>query len=746
LGFVFDAFASFAFFAVWAGGWHIFSTGGKDLMEGVGLTQRKNPVVWTIAAILLWIVAGAVDRRTGVEIFSSGGQLHVEVAGTTLSAPMTIERLAAVEVRAMDSIDPPGGGRITVTSDRGEVANERLPRRFRLPTGLVAPVGDWELDDFAGQGSVWKRAVAVTGPFTINARFCGRFHYGLEVVLHGVSGASVAIRRGLINHDIFIRSADGTTLAVTSLDPTPAADIGAVAATLLRATAIASLLIAVFAVLEFLSRPTPKATASRRWNVMPWAAALALAATVLSTWVAREVLEGLPHLPDSVTYLLQARWLLAGDLWGTVAAFQDHLDVPYTYVVGERWLGHYPQGWPVLLAIGIAVGAPWLIAPILGGLFVMLLYLTGRELDGEVTGLLAATLGVLSPMARLIFGSMLSHAAASTLIVAGLWLLLRARRLKTWPAAALSGITLGLAFGVRPLSAAAVAIPLAVVVAADLFARRDRESRDRFVAWVAGGAAAALPTLVANHLITGSACSFPYSLAKGSMYFASNLPFGIRNTDVLLYSAGNVLHGWGWPLFYGPFWVALAFAFALVPFLLRRNSGTDLLLAAMVGSGIVALLGSRGHGLHGFGPRYLFEVFAPLYLLTAKGFVELARQSFNGHEIERRLHIAASGLLFIILCTTAALALPHRLGLYRGYNGVNGALEEQVAEAGLEHAVVLLPPENWRGWAMAARIFDPDPDADLLFIQAEPDDLEVPVIAGDRPIYAWRNGTLTAAD
>jgi hypothetical protein len=711
-------------------------------MKAHAVTLGRNPISWAAVALALWLFAGAVDRRTEVEIFSSGRLLHVEVAGTTLSAPIAVERLTEVEIRAMDSIDPPGGGRVTITSDRGEVAAERLPRRFRLPVGAVAPVGDWELDDFAGKDQVWRRAVAVSGPFTINAIFRGRFHYDLEIVLHGEPTVSVAIRRGLINHDAFIRSADATTLAVTSIDPTPAADIGATAATLLRAAALASLLISVFALLEFVSRPSPKAAASRRWNAIPWAAALAVSAIVLSVWVARDVLEGLPHLPDSVTYLLQANWLLAGDLWGSVSNLQGHLDVPYTYVVGERWLGHYLPGWPLLLSIGLAIGAPWLINPILGGLFVMLLYLTGRELDGPVTGLIAATLGVLSPMARLIFGSMLSHAAAATLILAGLWLLLVARRLKTWPVAALSGIALGLAFGIRPLSAAATAVPLAALVAGDLFARHDRDARGRFLAWIIGGAAAMLPTFVANHLITGNAFTFPYSLAQGSMYFAANLPFGIRNTDVLLYSAGNILLGWGWPQFVGPFWVALALAFALVPFLLRRGRATDVLLAAMVGSVMVALLGSRGHGLHGFGPRYLFEVFAPLYLLTARGFVELARQRFNGYEVERRFHIAVSTLLFVILCGTAAVALPHRLGLYRAYNGIDGSLEQQVSDTGLDRALVLLPPEDWRGWAMAARMTEFDPDAALLFIESDPDDPAIAEIAGDRPIFEWRDGRL----
>jgi hypothetical protein len=230
------------------------------------------------------------------------------------------------------------------------------------------------------------------------------------------------------------------------------------------------------------------------------------------------------------------------------------------------------------------------------------------------------------------------------------------------------------------------------------------------------------------------------------MYFAANLPFGIRNLDVLLYSSGALLHGWGWPQLYGSFWVALAFAFALVPFLLRRHKAADVLLAAVVVSMVIAHLGSRGHGLHGFGPRYLFEVFAPLLLLTARGFVELARQGCNGREVERRLLVVASALLFSILCGTAAAALPHRLALYRGYNGVDSSLERQVSERGLERALILLPPGDWRGWASSARIMEPNPVADLLFIQAEADDPAIVGIAGDRPIYAWEDRRLVAVE
>jgi len=39
-------------------------------------------------------------------------------------------------------------------------------------------------------------------------------------------------------------------------------------------------------------------------------------------------------------------------------------------------------------------------------------------------------------------------------------------------------------------------------------------------------------------------------------------------------------------------------------------------------------------------------------------------------------------------------------------------------------------------------MMEPDPEADLLFIQADPYEPTISEIAGDRPIYAWRDGRL----
>jgi hypothetical protein len=55
----------------------------------------------------------------------------------------------------------------------------------------------------------------------------------------------------------------------------------------------------------------------------------------------------------------------------------------------------------------------------------------------------------------------------------------------------------------------------------------------------------------------------------------------------------------------------------------------------------------------------------------------------------------------------------------------------------LDRALVVLPPDDWRGWAAAARQWDPRPGADLLFVEGRANDAELFEIAGDRPVFIW---------
>jgi hypothetical protein len=705
-----------------------------------------------LIALLLWLAAAVAQRHTRLEVVSDGSRIVVNVAGSTASVPLTIESLHRIEVHAMDSVDPPGGRTLELVEGEHVVLVESMPQVFQIPPGRIAPLGDWELDEFAGSDVVFSRDVDVTGPFTLRAGFTGRFLHHLTVTLHGSPTSTISFRRGWINNDLFIWDADGVAVASTSIDPEPGVDLLAVFSTLARAGAAAALLIALFTLTTWLPTPQERPTVARSSSGGPFVLAAAVvlggAAVGLSAWVARTVLEALPHFPDSVVYVLQAKWLLAGHLYQELSPIQEHLTVPFTYVNATGWLAHYPFGWPALLAVGTIVGRSWLVAPLLGGLYTVLLYLVGRELYSRGLGLMTAVLAVVSPISCLLFASLLSHAAGATLILLFLWLLLVARRRQAAWLTVVAGLALGCAFGIRPLAAVAVAIPCLVFVLLDLRRPTIAPRTPWLIAGTAVGVVIGLvPTLIANRAITGSFLSLPYSLARGSMYAIENWPFGLRNMDVLLASSQPALFGWGWSYAASWFLTSLPLAVVFVPILLRRLNRYDILLLTSFTTLVLLLLGTRAHGLHGFGPRYYFDGFFALYLLAARGFQEFARIGVGPDVTVVRPRYGSpaflmAAALFIILNGSALAVLPQRLELYGGYNRVDGSLVREVRELNTDRALVVFGETNWRNWAMASPLMSGDGGGDFVFGQDLEDNAALFRFASDRPAYLWLGGEL----
>lgn len=724
-------------------------------MFGFGDTGGGGPRrtgAWLAIALLLWLAGTAIQRQTRVEIVSDGSRIIVDVAGSTASVPLATESLRRIDIYAMDAVDPPGGRTLQLLEGEHVVLVESLPRVFPLPPGQVPPLGDWELDELAGSGIVFSHEVDVAGPFTLRATFTGRFLHHLMVTLDGTPTTTVSFRRGWINNDLFIWDADGVAVASTSIDPQPLADVSAVVHTLARAGAAAALLIALFTLTTWLptrpARPSHARSSAGILLGLATATTLGVAAAAVSAWVARDVLEALPHFPDSVVYMLQAKWLLGGRLYQELSPIQDHLTVPFTYVVGTRWLAHYPFGWPAMLAVGAAAGLPWLVAPVLGGLYTVLLYLVGRELYSRPLGLLTAVLALVSPISCVLFASQLSHAASATLILLFLWLLLAARRRQAaWPTV-IAGLALGLAFGIRPAAAVAVAVPCLVFLLLDLRHPADAPRTSLMIAGTGIGLViGVVPTLIANHVITGSALSFPYALAKGSMYSMANWPFGLRNMDALIASSQPTLFGWGWGYAASWFLTALPLALVITPILLRRLNRYDLLLLACFATLLLLHLGTRAHGLHGFGPRYYFDAFFALYLLAARGFQELARIGVGPDVTVARLRYGSpaflmAAALFLTLNGSALLVLPQRLELYRGYNRVDRSLVRAIQELRTDRATIVFGEPDWRNWAMASPLMAGDGAGDFVFGQDLEDNSALFRFAPDRPAYLWLGGEL----
>lgn len=124
------------------------------------------------------------------------------------------------------------------------------------------------------------------------------------------------------------------------------------------------------------------AGASRRLAV---ALALIAGGTLLAiNWL---VVERMPHVPDEVGYLFQAKTFASFHLYRHVPPLADHFAFPGAIIQdGGRWFSQYPFGHPLLLALGELVHAPWLVPPLVGAATVYCLYRLGAHLYGGLRG------------------------------------------------------------------------------------------------------------------------------------------------------------------------------------------------------------------------------------------------------------------------------------------------------------------------------------------------------------------------
>jgi hypothetical protein len=694
------------------------------------------------------IFARVLAPRLPVDVDYDGAALRIDAGGSHLEStigPLEVDRIA---ILAGDTIDPPGGDRIVIDTDR-PLVDDDLPGRFIPPGAGAPPAGDWWLDRRAACGVVWQRTVDIKGPFHLAATLRGRFHSELRLVLDGRPGLEIGLRSGLNRNDIVLRdSVTNRILAWTSIDPSPVHDVAALASTVLDGIAGACLLAALCLGLGPGGRRSPPSSApSTGWltarRTVVLAVVLAAIATAMSLWLATSVLEKLPHTADEAVQWLQARWILDGRLWQPVVAWQDQLDLPFTYVHDGRWIAQYPVLWPALLAPFVAMGVPWLWPPILGGISTVLLFQLGSRLYGHRVALLATLLATLSPLGRILFSTTLSHAAALTLLLISATALEAAWRRTSPRHALVAGLALGLAFGMRPLPALAIALTVGVAVAGRL---GERSTRRVLAALVIGGVVGTLPTLAANLAITGNPLHFGYSLAKGSIYSFNNVGFALQHLDAILVHLEVQLLGWGWGLPGHVVWRALPLSLALLPFLIGRSRGADRLLLGAFTACVALLLGSHAHGLYCYGARYLFEVSPCLLLLVARGISILAEPGPTGARASRAPAIRRVVIPAVTLVVAlTAVGLPARLEGYRDYFHVDRSFLDQLDEHDVERAVVLFVHDDWRDWLRVAPRNLGRPDAPLIFARSGEENAALVAASPDRPVWRWDHGLLVPA-
>jgi hypothetical protein len=432
----------------------------------------------------------------------------------------------------------------------------------------------------------------------------------------------------------------------------------------------------------------------------------------LISWL---VFHHLPHIQDSVAQVFQARLFARGQLYAQSPPCPQFFDMPQIINNG-RWYCQYPFGHPLLLVLGVFIGAPWIINPLLGALAVVVIYYVGRELYDEATARIGLVLATLSPFLLFMSSEFMSHSSA--LLVAALFVLFYARTmglrgirsaergtpdilhsalptphssLRTWLVPALlAGLCMGIVVDIRPYSGLLLVVPFALDAGWRLL-RDWRRDWNRLAVMVGAGAVMVALLLIYNYLTNGSPLLFGYVVKWGPGHEVGfghsgwgepyTLARALVSNSIDLYTLNRHLFEFPIP----------SLLFIVVLFAAATRDRRDWLLLGTVVSLTIGYFFYWWHSIL-FGPRWQFEALPALVLLTARGMRVIPDYFSTGLEVpvpRERVRRNLALLLFVCYFFMLIVEMPARIQHYVRYGmGVRPETMKTVKASGVHNAIV----------------------------------------------------------
>lgn len=441
---------------------------------------------------------------------------------------------------------------------------------------------------------------------------------------------------------------------------------------------------------------------------------------LLTALLAGLIFEHVPHSEDEVAYLFQAKIFAQNRLTvptpANAAAFWSPFVIDYA---GQRF-GKYPPGWPLLLSLGVRLGAPWLVNAGLAALTVALFFRLGLYLYNATTGLWAAGLALLTPGFLFLSSSLLSHSASLFWVTLALFWLVTFHVSRFTFYALLTGLALGLAGLTRPFAALGVGLPLGFF-ALVLAVRGEFPRRGLF--WIGLGSAVILALLPLYGWAIGGDPTFnPYLLVwpYDRTGFGPEIgPHGYTLSDALLINTRLKLLALATGLFGWPGWSNLLFL--PIPFLARRANRWDWLLLGILASLVfVHIFYWAFGGVDGGFPRYYYDALPALLLLTARG-IQMASEllEYAGDNLAYINRLRRLPLVLILLFTLYSLIWrwPALLSAQKGKYGISPAPLQVVQQANLPLPALILVQDvaSWRDFAAPFAANSPSLDGSVVY-------------------------------
>jgi hypothetical protein len=456
-----------------------------------------------------------------------------------------------------------------------------------------------------------------------------------------------------------------------------------------------------------------------------WIIGVAAGATTLAAFLAWFAWDAHPHVPDEIVYLIQARYHAERLLTMPLPPVPAGFNIDLMHYEATRWFSPVPPGWPMVLTLGVWLGAPWLVNPVLGGVAIVLAYLLLGMLYGRRTARLGAILLACSPWFLFLSMSFMTHPVTLAAALGAAVCVAMSRESGRWLPALVGGALTGVLSLVRPLEGLIAAVLLGLWMLGAPW------RRIRLVPAVAFGIGTlAVGGLVRpyNEALTGSADVFPI-MAYTDKYYApgSNAlgfgpdrglgwpgldPFpGHGAVDVVVNAALNTaqtsIELLGWPVS-----AVAIIALILLPPWGRLQRADWWMLAA-----IAAVIGVHSlywfSGGPDFGARYWYLIILPCCALVARVLLLL------DVEAGRASRGRVPGMALLLCASVLLVFVPWRaVGKYRDYRGMRADVPHLALEHAFGRSLVLVRGDRHPDYHSAA-IYNP------IDLQA------------DAPVYAW---------
>jgi hypothetical protein len=684
-------------------------------------------------------------------------------------------RIGLYNFRFDETVRRQGFRNLTIEPRSRGAVRQVLPLQSDLELTAFRPGEGWSIDTDLGlthDGPIRQRAVLLLNQagyrdFSLSVDLIDPDDQGLLLKADDRANGLLAVVRPRFN-DFFLCRLDGgqpgemlALMAIGELATGP--ELLRLTGRAAKVVLVSLALIAGLRLLVVLFPTTVVRVAQRRLDATrrrasPWLlVALFVVTVAVGSFVALVGFDSVPHINDEVAYLFQAKIFAAGHAWAPAPEHPEFFVQEHVMVQGGRWFGKYPPLYPLLLAMGVALGAAWIVNPILYALTCLVIYAWTKDATrdwrwGAVAWLLALT----SPLCLMLAGSMMAHTTAALLITLAGWLTLGALRHRSMERALLAGATLGLAALARPYTALLASLAIGGFCLVQALTVIDRRRVVRLTAALVLATAALASTYVVWNLVVtwpegpsvdlytaydrtdalgfGPDRGMGWRMTWGS--WGHTWAKALRNTERYLHSTSH--HLFGWP---GELSLALVVAGCWAS---RRRRWLWLVVALWVALAV-------GHMLYwavlhlAFGPRYWAEIAPSLIVLSALGLRHVMRPAGN---LPRAPGLSAGGLmvaaaLCVLVGWNAFVYMPARWIEMAEYGGVTANLPRAIEAEGLTDAIVFVPmrplvfnegfglndPLLRRGVIIATD----RGDRNATLLQSYP----------DRPAYRWSEGRLS---